>query len=1118
MTTINGVSNDLSGMFTPLTPLTPDRNTKAEERNSNHIHASPGSVSHMMGLFAPPLAPTSSRSSSNSSLSQSSDSPTNERAPLLGGNATPQPNRDMVESKTTTSDVNKTPIAGVCPSYGSPDGVIGHNAKGSLPNGHARRMSAAKHIRMPSIVMPSISESKAQQGLLGEVDLYNKIIQPNAQSDDDDKPKKDPDTCLGSLSKIGENIVSSLKIPTTYIGSFVYLLYHVVFCLALGSAVMRPHNPVSILGLMTKTAALGTLVASPVYWYCLSQEIPALYPTADLFLASFLAKLALIVDQTLADDPDITEEENDAVFLASFGILFAIGVAMSACLILAAGVFRLANLGSFLPFPVICGFFSAVGISTWMLAINVDTGGQTIGKIIHSHDGELVRYTLLHHIPTIIVAGFMKFLGPKNPVYVCLVVAVTMAIFYIFMFVTGTTLEEMKQDGWFWSHDELVYENSSSTLGFDIWAPPAPLGVTMVLNQVHWGAVQNGISTVVAMSFLYLIRCSVHGAALKKNISNLSRRVLSIKPTATTSELEEDDNQKKRGSFTFSIPVKSRKFSEAVDIEAVMAPPKAAGIGSGANVNSDNNSRSEEASNYQIIRAKSTSVSLKTISMTYAWSQVATAIVGGFAVTPSVASSPTMFTLGADALAPQVGAALLLFLFYLTDFQIVGYIPKPAFSSMLVLAFMDMTYTWFYKSFFKTKDKMEWIVVPIIVFCAFALDLLAAVFLGIASSTFIFVGAFFRSGVVKYTANGQSINSTIERPFHMSDWLNENGDRIQVLCLQNYLFFGNASSIYSYIFALFELNTQVEQSFLKPKSKFLILDLTLVTGMDTSAVDVFTEIRNLCVASNCKLFMCGMSSNIRSILALGGFVPDTGERSKRRLRFFASLDAALGKAEDLLLESHYDMAQTDQAPSRPGMRRLARRTTSGFQKALRHIETEHGENFSRQLAGLEKYTKIIELQSGEALYDDEKERGLFFIEVGILKVEKNTGHTATRQSTSVLGRSIGRASDQKPEAFPRSPNATAGSEFQTFRLARLGVGWVVGTMEFFHQRRPGQEVALDYCKLHHLPFSKIREAEAEDPGLVLELYKLLSYLMAQRQEATIGQLATLHSIMSSPAR
>jgi hypothetical protein len=79
----------------------------------------------------------------------------------------------------------------------------------------------------------------------------------------------------------------------------------------------------------------------------------------------------------------------------------------------------------------------------------------------------------------------------------------------------------------------------------------------------------------------------------------------------------------------------------------------------------------------------------------------------------SVAAAPTMFMLGADGLAPQIGSVLLLFLFYLSDFRIVGYIPKPAFSSMLVLSFMDMINTWFYKSFFKTKDKMEWIVVPV---------------------------------------------------------------------------------------------------------------------------------------------------------------------------------------------------------------------------------------------------------------------------------------------------------------------------------------------------------------------------------------------------------------------
>jgi CRP-like cAMP-binding protein len=89
---------------------------------------------------------------------------------------------------------------------------------------------------------------------------------------------------------------------------------------------------------------------------------------------------------------------------------------------------------------------------------------------------------------------------------------------------------------------------------------------------------------------------------------------------------------------------------------------------------------------------------------------------------------------------------------------------------------------------------------------------------------------------------------------------------------------------------------------------------------------------------------------------------------------------------------------------------------------------------------------------------------------------------------------------------------------QTFRLARIGPGWIAGTLEAVSgMRRPGDHVAVTYCRLHHLPFSKIQEVEKSNPSLALSLYKLLSYLMARRQEATIGQLATLHSIMTSPA-
>lgn len=152
------------------------------------------------------------------------------------------------------------------------------------------------------------------------------------------------------------------------------------------------------------------------------------------------------------------------------------------------------------------------------------------------------------------------------------------------------------------------------------------------------------------------------------------------------------------------------------------------------------------------------------------------------------------------------------------------------------------------------------------------------------------------------------------------------------------------------------------------------------------------------------------------------------------------------------------------------------------------------------------------------------ERGLFFIECGILKVEHDTRVTATRGTMGSMGAYKGNyessmATDTLKRIQERCLVNSMASEAQTFRLARIGVGWVAGTLEAVSGMEvQGEQVAVDYCRLHHLPFSKMQMVEKENPTLALTLYKLLSYLMARRQEATIGQLATLHSIMTSPPR
>jgi cAMP-binding proteins - catabolite gene activator and regulatory subunit of cAMP-dependent protein kinases len=63
----------------------------------------------------------------------------------------------------------------------------------------------------------------------------------------------------------------------------------------------------------------------------------------------------------------------------------------------------------------------------------------------------------------------------------------------------------------------------------------------------------------------------------------------------------------------------------------------------------------------------------------------------------------------------------------------------------------------------------------------------------------------------------------------------------------------------------------------------------------------------------------------------------------------------------------------------------------------------------------------------------------------------------------------------------------------------------------------GDYVAVTPCRLWHLSQGDINRLEYENPRLILELFKIMAVLSAQRQEVTIDQLSTLHQIMTSLA-
>ena len=302
---------------------------------------------------------------------------------------------------------------------------------------------------------------------------------------------------------------------------FYVLLLSALCCLTMGSSIIRLDGSTALLGLISKMAAIGIIFAAPVYWLTTKGEILALYPTVDLFAAPFLAHITQALDGTLISDPTIQEldqQESDMIFVGSFTVVTMFSVALSGLFVVLASVFKMANLGSFLPFPVLAGFFTATSILTWLLAFKIDTG-MGVSQLVFNGNLQSFFHCFIHHSPSLLSGFLMKYLGPKNPFFVITVMFASTALFYTVMYSFGYDRESAIEDGWFWDKSDLTYPPLSAPIGFSKWVSPAVFGWingVVTYKYIHWAAVVSALNPAIALAFLYAIRMTLQCSAVMK--------------------------------------------------------------------------------------------------------------------------------------------------------------------------------------------------------------------------------------------------------------------------------------------------------------------------------------------------------------------------------------------------------------------------------------------------------------------------------------------------------------------------------------------------------------------------------------------------------------------------
>jgi len=212
-----------------------------------------------------------------------------------------------------------------------------------------------------------------------------------------------------------------------------------------------------------------------------------------------------------------------------------------------------------------------------------------------------------------------------------------------------------------------------------------------------------------------------------------------------------------------------------------------------------------------------------------------------------------------------------------------SFIPRAVLTGLILYLGLSLLLTWLWDAR-RTMLPSDLAIVGAIVVIVAVSGIVAGVFLGLLIACLNFVFTFSRSPAVKYAFTGVTRRSNVERTTAELHCLQEGGAAIKGFVLQGHLFFGTASSV------LDEIRRVLGDA------RFVVLDLWLVRGLDSSSAMAFAKIRKLVLERQAHLVIVGAAPGLLERLRHANF-----DLRAEPIRVFPDLDHGLEWCEDQLI-------------------------------------------------------------------------------------------------------------------------------------------------------------------------------------------------------------------------
>ena len=262
---------------------------------------------------------------------------------------------------------------------------------------------------------------------------------------------------------------------------------------------------------------------------------------------------------------------------------------------------------------------------------------------------------------------------------------------------------------------------------------------------------------------------------------------------------------------------------------------------------------------------------------------------------------PGYLTLSETSMAYNIGARsrlssiVVVMLCAFTLFfgaNVLSIFPKVILGGLILNLGLSFLEEWLYDTWEKLT-RNDYFVIVIILFVIAAVGFLEGIVIGLLMSIVLFVLSYSKVEVVKHELSGTTFHSNVERSEYLKRIIADHGEKISILPLQGFIFFGTANRLLDKVKERLE---NEEASHLK----YLIFDFRHVTGLDSSTINSFNKLRIMAKNHGFKVVFCSLNQDMTNQLRTGGLLPDEGGVFVE----FDDLDHGLERCEDELIEQY----------------------------------------------------------------------------------------------------------------------------------------------------------------------------------------------------------------------